>query len=247
MRLVCLNNDFNLINLLKSLIQQAGLTISDDKIRQLEQFIDLFIEKNKVINLTKIKSKEEFLIKHIIDALFINQFLDFKKNIKAADLGTGGGLPGIPLAILHPDTSFTLIDSVKKKIKCVEEFADKLSLNNVIGLSDRLEAIGQDKKYREQFDLVLVRALAPLPVLLELALPLTKVGGQLVAFKGPGYFGEINEADKAMQILKAEMPKVEFYELPKKMGKHYLLIFKKNKSTPKTYPRRVGMPERKPL
>ena len=232
---------------LTSLCKEAELSISADKQKILKKFVDLFIKKNKVINLTKIKSKEEFLIKHIIDALFVNQFLDIKKNIKVADLGTGGGLPGIPLAILHPDASFTLIDSVKKKIKCVKEFIDKLNLNNVIGLSDRLEIIGQDKKYREQFDLVLARALAPLPTLLELAMPLVKVGGHFIAFKGPGYFAEINEADKAMKILEAEMPKVEFYELPKKMGKHYLLIFKKNKSTPKAYPRKVGMPEKKPL
>lgn len=232
---------------MKNLIKQSGLNISPEKLQKLEAFVALFTEKNKVINLTKINSGEEFLIKHILDSLLTDSLIDFSDAKKIADIGTGGGLPGLPLAIMHPEIDFTLIDSVQKKIHCVEEFASQLNLNNIAGLSDRLELIGQDLKYREQFDTVVSRALAPLNVLLELAIPLIKVGGQFIALKGRGYLEEIHYADRAMKELKLEMPKVERYELPSEMGYRYLLIFEKTKPTKKTYPRRVGVPKRAPL
>jgi 16S rRNA (guanine527-N7)-methyltransferase len=233
--------------LIKSLCERAGLQISDDGIRLLEKFVDIFTEKNKAINLTKINSREEFLVKHIIDSLLLSRFFSIKPGMKIADLGTGGGLPGIPLAILHPDTDFTLIDSVQKKINCVKEFAEKLRLNNVSGLSDRLEVIGRDKKYREQFDIVVARALAPLPVLLELALPLVKIGGIFAAMKGPGALEEINESGNAIKQLNIGLPRAEKYDLPDEIGKRSLLIFTKTKPTPNNFPRRVGVPNKSPL
>jgi len=232
---------------LKSLIKESDLRISDDRLALIDKFTDLFIEKNKVINLTKINNREEFLIKHILDSLLIDKYIKIQPDMQIADLGTGGGLPGIPLAILHPKVRFTLIDSVQKKIRCIEEFASQLKLSNVIGLSDRLEILGHNKKYREAFDIVLARALAPLPVLLELAVPLVKTGGIFVAMKGPGYLEEISNADNAMRELKIGMPKIEKYELPEVLGTHYLLMFKKDKSAPNAYPRRIGIPSKHPL
>jgi len=232
---------------LKSECGKLDLKITDSQAGLMQKFITLFIERNKSINLAKINSEKEFVIKHILDSLTISKFIDFKPNSKVADLGTGGGLPGIPLAILFPDTSFTLVDSVQKKIRCVEEFTSRLKLNNINCLSDRLEAIGQDKKYREQFDLVIARAIAPLPVLLELALPLVKKGGLFIAMKGPGYKEEINEAANALKQLRIGLPKVEKYELPEGIGTHYLLMFRKNKPTPSIYPRRTGIPNKNPL
>jgi 16S rRNA (guanine527-N7)-methyltransferase len=232
---------------LKSLCGRAGLEISDNSIGVLEKFVDIFTEKNKVINLTKINSREEFLIKHILDSLLVNRFLRVKSGMKIADLGAGGGLPGIPLAILNREVNFTLIDSVQKKINCVKEFSAHLYLNNVIGLSERLEVIGKDKKYREQFDVVVARALAPLPVLLELALPLVKISGIFAAMKGPGVYEEINAAANAMKQMDIGLPEIEKYDLPDDMGERSLLIFKKIKPTPNIYPRRVGVPSKSPL
>lgn len=232
---------------MKNLIEQSGLSISTEKLKQLEAFVDLFIEKNKQINLTKINSNEEFLVKHILDSLLTDSLIKIDPDMKVADIGTGGGLPGIPLAIMHSQSDFTLIDSVQKKIHCVGEFADQLGLDNVTGLSDRLEFIGQDAKYREQFDMVVSRALASLNTLLELAIPLLKVGGQFVALKGKGYLEEIHYAERAMKALDLDMPKVERYELPDEMGYRYLLIFEKKKPTKKVYPRRVGVPKKAPL
>jgi 16S rRNA (guanine527-N7)-methyltransferase len=231
----------------KSLCEEAGLSVSAQRMQKLEQFANFFIGKNKVINLASIGSREEFLVKHIMDSLLMDRFLQVKQGDKVADLGTGGGLPGIPLAIMHPDAEFTLIDSVQKKIQCVEEFLSQLGLKNITGLSDRLEVIGQDKKYREQFDVVIARALAPLPVLLELSLPLVKVGGVFAAMKGPGYLEEINDANDAMRQLGVDLPRAERYELPGGAGKRYLLIFEKKKVTSSKFPRRTGVPQNKPL
>jgi 16S rRNA (guanine527-N7)-methyltransferase len=232
---------------LKSLIQESGLRIAENKLILIDRFTDLFIEKNKLINLTKINNREEFLIKHIIDSMILDKYVEMKPNKQVADLGTGGGLPGLLLAIMHPENRFTLIDSVQKKIRCIEEFASQLKLNNVSGLSDRLEELGQNKKYRESFDIVIARALAPLPVLLELAIPLVKTSGIFVAMKGPGYLEELSNAANAMKELKIIMPKIEKYELPKSMGTHYLLLFKKDRPTSNAYPRRVGVPSKHPL
>lgn len=236
--------------MLYHLLQQSNIPITDEQIRILNEFIKIFIEKNQHINLTKINDEKEFVIKHIIDSLFVGKMVNIKPDARVADLGTGGGLPGIPLAITNPKAEFTLIDSVQKKIRCVEEFALKLDLNNITILSDRLETIGRDKQYREKFDVVIARALANLPTLLEFGLPLVKIGGIFVAMKGPNYSEELNgsaNAIKKLQILSATAEQILKYELPDDMGERYLLIFKKTNSTPSQYPRQVGIPEKKPL
>lgn len=232
---------------LKSLIQKSGLQMSESLITTIDKFVDIFIEKNKNINLVKVNDREEFLIKHIIDSLILDKYIDIKPGSQVADLGTGGGLPGLPLAIMHPDSRFTLVDSVQKKIRCVEEFASQLKLNNVTGLSDRLEDLGQNKKYRESFDIVFARALATLPVLLELAIPLVKTGGIFVAMKGPNYLEEASYSGNAMKQLKIESPDIKKYDLPEGLGSHYLLIFKKHRPASNAYPRRVGVPNKHPL
>lgn len=227
--------------------KEAGLRITCDHLAALQKFVDLYTEQNKVINLTRFSTCEEFFKKHIIDALMVTPFFDIRAGMRVADVGTGGGLPGIPLAILNPNTHFTLVDSVQKKIRCVQEFIHSLGLKNVVAMAERLEAVGQDKQFRETFDLVISRALAPLPILLELAMPLVKIGGTFIAMKGPHYSDEIMGAQNAMKELKINQPSVEFYELAEEAGKRTLLIFKKDTPTPSRYPRRVGTPNKSPL
>lgn len=232
---------------LEKLLGECGLNLESDKLKKLERFVELFLAKNQELNLTKAEDEKSFLIKHIIDSVYLNELAGIKSGMKVADLGTGGGLPGIVLAIMNPKAEFVLVDSVQKKITAVEGFAKALDLNNVTGVSDRLEALGRDGKFREQFDLVMARALAPLPTLLELATPLVKRKGRFIAMKGPGYLEEMAEADVAIEKLNVTQPFVEKYELPEGMGKRYLLVFDKKKGTPHMFPRRDGVPKRSPL
>ena len=233
--------------MLKSLIQQTGLTISDDKFHQLERFVDLFVEKNKVINLTSITDEEEIWIKHIFDSLMVTKFLSIKPRMKIMDLGTGGGLPGIPLAIFYPRAEFVLVDSVEKKITAVEEFVDALELKNVTAICERAEVLGHDTFHRTTYDAVLTRAVAPLRILTELTIPLLKLHGSLFAYKGPDYITELTEARNAITKLKAEHPKVFHYKLPEEMGERTMIQITKKQPTPLQYPRRVGVPKKKPL
>ncbi len=227
--------------------KEAGLSITCKKVELINRFTQLFAKNNELVNLTKIHSCVEFYSKHIVDALMVSELIDFKDGMKVADIGSGGGLPGFPLAISNPNVSFLLVDSVQKKMHCADNMIEALGLNNIKTLSERLEVVGQDPQYREQFDIVIARALAPLPVLLELAMPLVKVGGIFVAMKGPKYLEEINDAVNAMQALKLNIPRTERYELPEDLGKRHLLIFDKQKPTPSQYPRRIGVPNKKPL
>lgn len=233
--------------ILEKLLRDGGLDLESDKLKKLERFVEIFLAKNLELNLTKVEDERSFLIKHIVDSIYLNQTADIKPGMKVADLGTGGGLPGIVLAILNPKAEFVLVDAVQKKIAAVTGFAADLNLNNVTGVSERLELLGRDGKFREQFDLVTARALAPLPTLLELATPLVKRKGQFIAMKGPGYLEETAQADVAIEKLNVTQPFVEKYELPEGMGKRYLLVFDKKKGTPHMFPRRDGVPKRSPL
>ena len=198
----------------KSLCDEAGLLITDDQLHAMKTFVDLFIGKNKVINLTSIVDEEEIWIKHIFDSLMVTKFLSIKPRMKIMDLGTGGGLPGIPLAIFYPETEFVLADSVQKKITAVKEFSDALELKNITAICERAEVLGHDSAHREQYDAVLTRAVAPLRILIELTIPLLKLHGSFFAYKGPDYITELTEARNAIAKLKAEHPPIVFPEAP---------------------------------
>jgi 16S rRNA (guanine527-N7)-methyltransferase len=233
--------------MIQSLCENAGLPLTPDQFSKLERLADLVIEKNKVLNLTRIENREDLMVKQILNSLYLGQFVELKGGFSVADLGTGGGFPGLPLAIAHPDCHFTLVDSVQKKIRAVEEFAKALGLRNVKTVSDRLEALGQSTDHREQYDVVTAQALAPLRVLLELAMPWVRVGGVFAAFKGPHYSDELYQAVGAIRVLKAGQPTVHSYSLPDGMGERHLLLFHKSEATPDQYPRKTGLPAKSPL
>ena len=233
--------------MIETLCENAGIHLSKGQYALLERFADLMEAKNKVLNLTRIVDRKDFMIKQILNSLMLGKFLSFEPGNYVADLGTGGGFPGIPLAIAYPEVHFILVDSVQKKIRAVEEFVEQLGLKNVKGFSDRIEVLGQEPDYRQRFDLVTAQALAPLPVLLELAMPLVRVGGVFAAMKGPNYLEEITQSKGAMKSLVLGEPTIESYELPEGVGSRHLLVFQKTKSTPPQYPRAVGIPNKDPL
>jgi 16S rRNA (guanine527-N7)-methyltransferase len=221
--------------------------IKTAKAAKLKQYADLLLEKNEHVNLTAPMLTEDFYVKHLIDSLLIVKYQPLHEGWKVLDIGTGGGLPGIPLAIIYPQVHFTLLDATQKKISAVEEFARALRLTNITALAARAEDLGQNKVHREDYDLVVSRAVAPLRELLELAMPLVHLNGRFIAYKGPDYISELTQARSAITKLQCERPQVNTYTLPESAGQRALLIFTKKFQTPAVYPRRPGIPHSNPL
>ena len=220
--------------------------IDDNKISQLDKFYEMLIEKNKVMNLTAITEFDEVLVKHFVDSLSICTIIpDDVKSV--CDLGTGAGFPGIPMAIAYPNLQFTLIDSLNKRIKFLQEVVDALGLTNVTFVHARAEEAGRNKLYREQYDLVVSRAVANISTLSEYCLPLVKVGGYFISFKSGDIEDEIKQSGKAISKLGGKLQKPVFFILPDTNISRSFLVIDKEKSTPKAYPRKAGTPSKEPL
>ena len=220
--------------------------IDDIKISQLDKYYEMLIEKNKVMNLTAITEFDEVLVKHFADSLSICTIIpDDVKSV--CDLGTGAGFPGIPMAIAYPDLQFTLIDSLNKRIKFLQEVVDALGLTNVTLVHARAEEAGRNKLYREQYDLVVSRAVANISTLSEYCLPLVKVGGFFISFKSGDIEDEIKQSGKAISKLGGKLQKPVLFNLPDTNISRSFLVIDKEKSTPKAYPRKAGTPSKEPL
>ena len=230
----------------KGWMEDAGVSITEEQFSKLAKYLQLLKNKNEELNLTRITDNREAWIKHILDSLMAAPFFE-KPNMKVADIGTGGGIPGIPLAILFPSAKFTLIDSTEKKMTAVAEFVHELNLPNVHCIAGRIEALAHEPGHREDYDLVLARALAPLRVLVELAIPLIHPYGYVVAYKGPEYISELSQANNAIDKLRCESPRIFQYTLPEDMGDRTILRITKKTITSNSYPRRDGMPAKRPL
>ncbi|HAU39766.1 MAG: ribosomal RNA small subunit methyltransferase G [Candidatus Peregrinibacteria bacterium GW2011_GWF2_43_17] len=210
-----------------------------------EQFVGLFEAENHKLNLCKFEGRKEFFARHIMDSLECAQFFSNAK--KVLDLGTGGGLPGLVLAIQRPDIQFTLVDSINKKCTSVQEMVKTLALKNVIVKCARAEDLAHDPIYREKFDMVIARAVAPLPTLLELGSGFVRRGGVFIAYKGPKYAEELPTAKNAMAITNFDLEKIHHYRLSGLDIPFTLLLFTKNRPLNSNYPRQNGLPSKKPL
>ena len=211
-------------------------------------FIKVLLEVNKDINLISREVKpEEVFAKHINDSVKITDFFDFSNVKTLLDIGSGGGLPGIPLAIELPHVQVTLLDSTEKKMRAAQKIADDMKLKNVTVISGRTEELGHNQTLRGNFDIVTARAVAELPVILEYALPFVKIGGYFVAYKGKNYQAELSESKKAMDTLSAKLANIYTYELPDNLGERVYIVYKKISGTPKNYPRNIGVPKKTPL
>lgn len=213
--------------------------------KQLERLKTLVLEKNQHMNLTAITDPEEFKLKHIQDSLIIVDYLPIAPGMKIADLGTGAGFPGLPLAIVHPDCEFHLMDSVNKKLRFVSEAAADLGLNNVHVHHGRFEDLAHQPEHREQYDLVVARAVAPLPVLLEYMAGFVTLNGQMVAYKSQKFAEELAESEQALKQLHIELLHTIEYDLAE--AKHILAVFGKRQALGKEFPRKAGTPSRNPL
>jgi 16S rRNA (guanine527-N7)-methyltransferase len=232
--------------MLSSIFTQSGIHVTPDQLHQYEQFLDLFIEKNKQINLSAIREEKDIVIKHFIDSLSITSLPQYQQAKNIVDIGSGGGFPGIPLAIYSPEKTFLLNESIEKKVLSIKYFIQELGLSNTKTSSLRAEELGHVSTEREQYDICTARAVAYLPTLAEYCLPMVKIGGYFIAYKDNNQ-DEIQEAENAIILLGGTLEKIHFYHLPEVEKERILIIIKKEKETPKEYPRRVGVPSKKPL
>lgn len=220
------------------------ITLSDIQLHQFSLYADLLIEWNQKINLTSIVEPEEIVVKHFLDSLTLVKCV---KGEQIADIGTGAGFPGVPLKIFYPDKTFYLIDSLAKRLDFLNDIIQKLDLNKVETVHSRAEDIGRNNQFRSSFDTVVSRAVAKLPVLLEYAIPLLKVGGVFLAAKGSQGEEEIAEAENALLLLGAVIKDIQNFNLGSGAEHRSIIIVEKVKDTPSIYPRKAGTPAKKPL
>ena len=226
-----------------------GFKLSSKQKEQFATYYNKLIEFNKKVNLTRITDKNEVYLKHFFDSITpLLEFSDLFKGEKSlCDVGAGAGFPSLPIKILCPDLSITIVDSLGRRLKFLDELVSDLSLDKVTLVHSRAEDAGQNKNLREKFDLVTGRAVARMSVLSEYCLPLAKVDGYLVALKGPKAQDELAEAKNAIEVLGGSVKEVKELTLPDTDDERTLIVVKKVKATPKKYPRQAGTPNRKPL
>lgn len=211
-----------------------------------ETFVALLLEANARTNLTRIIEPIDVARFHLLDSLSALPLLDGFGPGRALDLGSGGGVPGIVLALARPDVAWTLVDSVHRKADAMRGFVDALGLDNVTVVAERAEILGRDPDYRERYDVVTARACAALPVLVELALPLVRRGGALVGWKGSLSGDELRAGEAAATLLGGDTPKVRATGLAA-LGDHRFVMVRKSGPTPERYPRRAGEAARRPI
>ncbi|WP_141434457.1 16S rRNA (guanine(527)-N(7))-methyltransferase RsmG [Bacillus sp. 03113] len=229
------------------MLKEKGIDLSPWQITQYEAYFEALVEWNEKMNLTAITDKADVYLKHFYDSLTASFYYDFNEPLHICDVGAGAGFPSIPLKIAFPNLHVTIVDSLNKRIHFLEHIANVLKLENVQFIHDRAETFGQKPEYRGVFDIVTARAVARLSVLSELCLPLVKVGGYFIAMKGAGAKGEIDLGKKAITVLGGKLEKSFSFILPIEESERNILLIKKEKQTPKKYPRKPGTPNKTPI
>ena len=222
-----------------------GVRFSVEQIEQFYKYMNLLIEWNEKMNLTAITEPKEIILKHFIDSITILKYID--DNSKLVDVGTGAGFPGVPLSIMNPTLKITLVDSLNKRLIFLEEVVKELNLKNIEIVHARAEEFGQNKNYREKFDVATSRAVANLATLSEYLVPLVKIDGKIISMKASNAKEEINDAKKAIEVLGGKIEKIEEFDLPESDIGRTIIIIDKNKCTPAKYPRKAGTPAKEPI
>ena len=210
-----------------------------------EKYMNILLDWNSKINLTAITEKEDIILKHFKDSLSVEKHIP--SGAKVIDVGTGAGFPGVPLKIVRNDISLTLLDSLNKRIKFLDELLKELDINDVETVHSRAEEAGHNKAYREQYDIAISRAVANLSVLSEYLLPFVKVGGYAICMKGLNIEEELNNSKTAIKELGGEIERIENFKLETTDIERNIILIKKVKPISGKYPRKPGTPTNDPL
>lgn len=248
----CKMKDFCEMDDFQKKCKTYGIDLSEEQKKKFMDYYELLIEWNSFMNLTAITDFDEVILKHFVDSLAICQAPVFIKKVKESnvsliDIGTGAGFPGIPLKIIFPNSKITLLDSLNKRIKFLDAVIEKLNLKDIETIHGRAEDLAGKSDYREQYDFCVSRAVANLSTLSELCIPFIKKGGYFVSYKSEKIREELSAGRNAIDILGGKIEDVLEYQLPDSDMNRSLLLIRKEKNTPKKYPRKAGTPAKEPL
>lgn len=228
--------------------RQFDLTLTKAQLDAFERYRQELIAWNERVNLTGIVDPEEIVVKHFLDSLSVYLAVrDLPSTLSLIDVGSGAGFPGLPLKIALPDIRLTLLEATGKKTAFLQHIVATLDLTKVMVLTARAEEAGRQPEHRERYDVAVARAVTTLPVLAEYTLPLAKVGGRVVVQKGQHPADEIKQAANALGILGGKVGQILPVTVPGLTAERHLVVIQKNRSTPKQYPRRPGLPAKKPI
>lgn len=228
-------------------LEQLGITVSDRQREQFQKYYEMLVKWNEVMNLTAITEYDEVNEKHFVDSLAIVKGLDMNEVDYMIDIGTGAGFPGIPLKIIYPHLKVTLLDSLNKRVKFLDEVVRTLELENVKTLHGRAEDYSRKEEYREKYDLCVCRAVSNLSVLSEYCIPYVKIGKMFVSYKSVNVDEEVEQSLNAIRILGGKLIKIDKIKLPDSDISRAFVYIEKVKSTSKKYPRKAGVPAKEPL
>ncbi len=235
-------NEF--LEFMKEECEKNNIQISNEEIEKLYIYMKEILEWNEKVNVTAIKDEKEFIVKHFIDSLTIEKYIS--NGEKVLDIGTGAGFPGIPIKITKNKSHVDLVDSVNKKLNVIRDIIPKIKVEDIECIHTRAEDLAKNVKYRESYDVVTSRAVANLTTLVEYMLPFAKVGGKIICMKGPNVEEELTESKKAISILGGKIEQIKNINIDSDYERN-IIIIKKEKPTPKQYPRGQGKPLKEPI
>lgn len=229
--------------------QELGIALSEIQMGQFYRYYELLVEWNKVMNLTTITELDEVVGKHFLDSLSFVKAVEDVGKLDAAviDVGTGAGFPGIPLKIAFPELRVTLLDSLNKRVKFLDEVIAQLGLAEIRAVHGRAEDLGRNAEYREQFDYCVSRAVANVATLSEYCLPFVKVGGEFVSYKSGKVEEELESGEKAIRMLGGDVADFVKFQLSGTDAERSFVVIRKVEKIAKRYPRKAGVPQKEPL